>query len=139
MKMKDIAIDNAVIERASDVATLEAHIDWSDIGAWGALTDVLPVDEEGNLFSGEVIGLNAKNNTVYGDKEKVIALVDVEDLIVVDTVDVLLILPRDGSQRVRDVVAALGEQADGVLGLLRHHAPPSHDKSLFHHGAVRGS
>jgi mannose-1-phosphate guanylyltransferase len=112
-QMKDIAIDNAIIERAENVATIEADIDWSDIGAWGALTDVLPADEDGNLFNGNVLALNTKNSTVYGGSDKMIALVDVENLIVVDTGDALLILPRDGSQRVRDVVAALSERADG--------------------------
>lgn len=112
-QMKEIAIDNAIIERATDVATLEADIDWSDIGAWGALTDVLDEDEDGNVLVGNVLALNAKNLTVYGRNDKVIALVDVEDLIVVDTGDALLILPRDGSQRVRDVVTALSDRSDG--------------------------
>ncbi len=109
-QMKNIAIDHAIIERAPDIATLQADIDWSDIGAWGALTDVLPVDENGNLLHGNVLSLNTKNTTVYGGKDKIIALVDVENLIVVDTGDALLIVPRDGSQRVKDVVAALGER-----------------------------
>ena len=112
-QMKEIAVDNAIIERASDVATLEADIDWSDIGSWGALTDVLPVDEDGNLLNGNVVALNTKNVTAYGQPDKVIALVDVDDLIVVDTGDALLILPRDGSQRVRDVVDALKKHQDG--------------------------
>lgn len=112
-KMKEIAVDNAIIERAPHVATLEADIDWSDIGSWGALTDVLPVDEDGNLINGNVVSLNSKNVTVYGRQDKVIALVDVDNLIVVDTGDALLILPRDGSQRVRDVVGALKERGDG--------------------------
>ena len=107
-QMKNIAIDHAIIERASDIATLQADIEWSDIGAWGALTDVLPADENGNVLQGNVLSLNTKNTTVYGNKDKVIALVDVENLIVVDTGDALLILPRDSSQRVKDVVAALG-------------------------------
>ena len=109
-QMKNIAIDHAIIERASDIATLQADIEWSDIGAWGALTDVLPADENGNVLQGNVLSLNAKNTTVYGSKDKVIALVDVENLIVVDTGDALLILPRDSSQRVKDVVAALDER-----------------------------
>ena len=109
-QMKNIAIDHAIIERASDIATLQADIEWSDIGAWGALTDVLPADENGNVLHGNVLSLNAKNTTVYGSKDKVIALVDVENLIVVDTGDALLIVPRDSSQRVKDVVAALDER-----------------------------
>lgn len=109
-QMKNIAIDHAIIERASNIATIEADIDWSDIGAWGALTDVLPVDENGNLLRGNVLSLNAKNTTAYGSKDKIIALVDIENLIVVDTGDALLILPRDRSQRVKDVVEALDER-----------------------------
>ncbi|MBT4137511.1 MAG: mannose-1-phosphate guanylyltransferase [Candidatus Latescibacteria bacterium] len=112
-KMKEIAVDNAIIERAPQVVTLEADIDWSDIGSWGALTDVLPVDDQGNLINGNVVALNTNNVTVYGGQDKIIALVDVDNLIVVDTGDALLILPRDGSQRVRDVVGALKEQDGG--------------------------
>ncbi|MBT3603753.1 MAG: mannose-1-phosphate guanylyltransferase/mannose-6-phosphate isomerase, partial [Candidatus Latescibacteria bacterium] len=102
-----------IIERAPQVVTLEADIDWSDIGSWGALTDVLPVDDQGNLINGNVVALNTNNVTVYGGQDKIIALVDVDNLIVVDTGDALWILPRDGSQRVRDVVGALKEQDGG--------------------------
>lgn len=112
-QMKEIAVDNAIIERAPNVATLEADIDWSDIGSWGALTDVLDVDGDGNLLNGNILALNTKNVTVYGGKDKLIALVGVNDLIVVDTGDALLVLPRDGSQQVRDVVGALGQREDG--------------------------
>lgn len=109
-QMKTAAIDHAILERASRVATIEADMDWCDLGAWDALKEVLPADANGNILRGNVLSLNAKNATVYGGKDKVIALVDVEDLIVVDTGDALLILPRDRSQRVKDVVAALDEQ-----------------------------
>ena len=106
-QMKNTSIDHAILERASRVATIEADIDWCDLGAWDALKDVLPADANGNILRGNVLPLNVKNATVYGGKDKVIALVDVENLIVVDAGDALLILPRDRSQRVRDVVAAL--------------------------------
>ncbi len=112
-QMPSIAIDNAIMERAKTGVTLEADIDWSDIGSWGAMTDVLATDAQGNLLNGDVLVLNAKNVTVYGAAKKVIALVDVENLIVVDTEDALLILPRDASQRVKDVVVALGQRKDG--------------------------
>jgi len=110
-RMREVAIDYAVIERAEKVATLEADIDWSDIGSWGSLTDVLSPDAAGNLFSGEVLALDVRNTTAYGPEGKLIALVDVEDLVVVDTPDALLVCPRDQAQRVRDVVARLQEEA----------------------------
>ena len=109
-QMKNISIDHAILERASRVATVEADIGWCDLGAWDALKDVLPADANGNILRGDVLSLNVKNATVYGGKDKVIALVDVENLIVVDAGDALLILPRDRSYRVRDVVAALDER-----------------------------
>ena len=68
--MKNIAIDHAIIERASDIATLQADIEWSDIGAWGALTDVLPADENGNLLRGNVLSLNAKTQRFMAAKTK---------------------------------------------------------------------
>ena len=114
-RMAEVAIDNAIIERAPEVATLEADIEWSDIGSWGALTDILPVDSHGNLVSGEVLNLNSRDNTVYGVEGKLIALADVEGLVVVDTPDALLICRRDRAQRVRDVVAALRDGRAGYL------------------------
>ncbi len=114
-RMTEVAIDNAVIERAPRVATLEADIDWSDIGSWGALTDILPVDTEGNLVSGDVLNLNSRDITAYGVEGKLIALVDVEGLVVVDTPDALLICRRDRAQRVRDVVSALRDDRAGYL------------------------
>lgn len=110
--MKEVAIDTAILERSEDVLTLEADIDWSDIGSWGAITDVLPVDGDGNLLNGTVLALDCRNSTVYGRSDKLVALVDVEGLVVVDTPDALLICPRDRSQRVRDIVAALKESND---------------------------
>ena len=109
-QMKNTAIDHAILERASCIATLEADIGWCDLGAWDALKEVLPADANGNILRGNVLSLNAENATVYGGKDKVIALVDVENLIVVDAGDALLILPRDSAQRVKDVVAVLDEQ-----------------------------
>lgn len=112
-RMKDVSIDNAVVERADRVVTLEGDIAWSDIGSWSALPDVLPLDAEGNLLSGTVLSLGARNVTAYGPEGKVIALVDVEDLVVVDTPDALLVCRRDRAQRVKDVVSRL--QQDPAL------------------------
>lgn len=109
-RMKDISVDHAVIERAGRVAALEADIDWSDIGSWGALTDVLPTDAEGNLFSGEIVAMDARNVTAYGPEGKLIALVGVEGLVVVDTSDALLICRRDKAQRVKDLVTRLNRE-----------------------------
>lgn len=106
-RLKKISVDSAIIERAERVVTLEADIDWSDIGSWRALTEVLPSNSEGNLFTGNVLEIDTRNVAVFGSKEKLIALVEVKDLIVVDTPDALLICRQEVSQRVRQVVDCL--------------------------------
>ncbi len=105
--LADISIDHAIIEPAPHVATLEADIQWGDIGSWAALTDVLPADAEGNLFAGQVLALDARNVTAYGPADKLIALIGVEDLVVVDTADALLVCRKDQAQRVREIAARL--------------------------------
>ena len=84
-------MDKAIIERADKVATIRADIEWGDIGSWAPLTDVLPADDAGNLFSGEIVAIDAANSTVYGRKDRVVALIGVDDLVVVDTADALLV------------------------------------------------
>ena len=106
-QLKKIAVDNAIIERADHVATIESDIDWGDIGSWAALTDVMEADADGNLFSGDVLSIDSRGNTAYGEKEKLIALVGVEDLVVVNTPDALLVCRKDQAQRVKEILERL--------------------------------
>ncbi|MBI2505680.1 MAG: mannose-1-phosphate guanylyltransferase [Candidatus Latescibacteria bacterium] len=110
-QLQSVAVDNALLERAPQVAALEGDLEWGDIGSWGTLTDVLPADAQGNLFAGQVLALDARQVTAYGPPEKLIALVGVEDLVVVDTPDALLVCRKDQAQRVREVMERLkGEE-----------------------------
>ena len=109
-KLKPISIDHALVERAPKVATLEADIDWGDIGSWAALTDVLPTDAAGNLLAGEVVALDAARSTVYGQADKIVLLLGVEDLVVVDTEDALLVCGKGAAQQVKDAVDLLKEK-----------------------------
>ena len=111
-QLKAVAIDNAIIERAEKVATIESDIEWGDIGTWAALTDVLPTDEQGNLFSAQVVALDSQNTTVYAPSGKVVALIGMEDVVVVDTEDALLICRKDEAQRVRDVLETLEKSGE---------------------------
>lgn len=107
VRLPDISVDHAIIEPADRVATLEADVEWGDIGSWAALTDVLPTDDEGNLFSGQVLSLDSQNTTAYGPSGKLIALIGVQDLVVVDTADALLVCRKDQAQRVREIAERL--------------------------------
>ncbi len=111
--MPNVAVDNAIIEPAPNVATLEGDMNWGDIGSWAALTDVLDADAAGNLLKGQIISIDARNSTVYGLPDKVVALVGVQDLVVIDTEDALLVMPKDQAQRVKEILERL--QSDETL------------------------
>ncbi len=111
-QLQSVAVDNAILERAPQVATIEGDLEWGDIGSWGTLTDVLPADGQGNLFSGQVLALDTRGVTAYGPPGKLIALVGVEDLVIVDTPDALLVCAKDQAQRVREVMEKLKAKAE---------------------------
>lgn len=117
------SIDYAVMEQASGIKMVPADIGWSDLGSFDALYDALPHDANGNTVTNNSLPLNARNNLVVSGK-RLISLVDVEDLIVVDTPDALLITKRGSSQRVKDVVTQLKQSRPGLThGHTTSHTP----------------
>ncbi len=101
-----ISIDYGIMERADSVYMLEGDFGWNDIGSFDALTAIYTSDENGNVLRSDAVLVNAKDNIVLGDN-KVIALVGVENMIVVDTQDALLVCHKDKAQDVKDVVSIL--------------------------------
>ena len=97
------SIDYAVMEKSNIVKVIPSNINWSDVGSFDALYDELPKDENGNTINPNHIGIDSKNNLVYGN-DRVIATVDMEDCIIVDTGDAILISKKGSSQKVKQVV-----------------------------------
>ncbi|PKQ15128.1 MAG: mannose-1-phosphate guanylyltransferase/mannose-6-phosphate isomerase [Actinobacteria bacterium HGW-Actinobacteria-7] len=104
-----ISIDKAVMERSDRVAVIPAPLKWSDVGSLLALEDVAPADEHGVVRSGRGIDIDSKNSIVYST-DRLVATLGVEDMIVVDTTDATLVLPKSRAQDVRMIVDALKEQ-----------------------------
>lgn len=100
------SIDYAVMEKAERVAVVPVSMGWSDVGSWDALHAINGCDDDGNACRGKVMTIETKNCLVHSEGPR-IALVGVEDLIVVATGDDILILPRGRSQDVRKVTEAL--------------------------------
>lgn len=100
------SIDYAVMEKSDIVKVIPSNISWSDVGSFDALFEELPKDKNNNTKNENHISIDSKNNLVYGN-EKVIATIDVEDLIIVDTGDALLISKKGSSQKVKKVVEKL--------------------------------
>lgn len=103
------SIDYAVMERASSVATVRLDAGWSDIGSWQALMRLGCPDVDGNVLSGDVMATSCRNVYARADG-RLVALLGLEDVVVVDTPDAVLVASRDQAQNVRDLVASLKYQ-----------------------------
>ena len=109
-ELETVTIDYGVMENADRVAVLPAGgLEWSDVGSWDSLFDVLLPDKHGNIvFAGNHIGEDTHHSLVYGNNaDRLVVTIGVDDLIVVDTGDVLLICHKDHAQKVRKVVEDL--------------------------------
>ena len=107
---ENISIDYAVLEKADAVSGIPAaDFGWNDVGSWNAVYELLPHDSAGNAAGPDSICLEARNNLVDA-RGKLVALVGVENLIVVETPDALLVADRRRAQQVGDVVKALEQR-----------------------------
>lgn len=104
--LPDISIDYAVMERSSRVAVVPAAFDWSDIGSWTALRQLVAPDSEQNRALGNAIFIDSRNTYVQ-NQSRLVATVGVDDLIVVETADAVLVAHADRVQEVRQVAKRL--------------------------------
>jgi len=105
-EMPDISIDYAVAERSQRVRMVPLTCYWNDIGSWDAMYDVLPKDDSGNALRGDILPLDCKDSLIIG-RDRLIAGIGLDDLLVVETDDVVLVARRGESQRVKEVVQRL--------------------------------
>ncbi len=113
--LRSISIDYGVMEKAKNVFVVKVDYAWNDVGSWDAVHEMRNKDEAGNVSRGEVLYHNAKNNLVLSEG-KTVAMVGVEDLVVIDTKDALLIIPRGQTEKVKDLVDGFEkEQRDSLL------------------------
>jgi mannose-1-phosphate guanylyltransferase len=105
--LPSVSIDHGVMERAAEVLVLPGDFGWSDVGGWTTVWELAPHDERGNAFFGEVTAIDASNCYVRAPAGKLVAVVGLDDVVVVDTEDALLVLPKSRSQDVREIVEKL--------------------------------
>jgi mannose-1-phosphate guanylyltransferase len=111
-------IDYGIMEGAAKVAVIPAQgLVWNDVGSWESLFDVLPSDERGNIImGGKHIGLETSDSLVYVTHEhRLIVTIGVEDLVLVDTGDVLLVCKKEQAQYVRQIVNQLNENGQQYI------------------------
>ncbi len=98
-----ISIDYGVMERADKVYVVPGAFDWSDVGDWKAVYDLSDKGKSGNAISGQAIVHDA-SRCLISAQDRLVAVVGLDDVVVVDTEDALLVCHRDATQRVKNVV-----------------------------------
>jgi mannose-1-phosphate guanylyltransferase len=107
---ENISIDYAVLQKADNVVGVACDdFGWNDVGSWHAVYELLPRDKRGNASRSELFLMKSSGNYVDCGK-KVVALLGVNDLVIVDTPDAILIADRKRAGQVGDIVKLLEEQ-----------------------------
>ena len=108
-RMERIPIDKAVMEKAENVLVLEVTYDWSDVGDWRSLAEILPTDAQGNTIQGPIRAIDSKGSILIADDNHLIATLGVEDLVVIQSGSATLVAKRDQLDKLKALVEGLDE------------------------------
>lgn len=116
-KARNISVDYAILENSDNVYVIPATFDWDDLGTWGALYSKLAMDENKNaVVNSRLMPGDSKSNMIYTHNNKVVVLEGLENYIVVDSGDVLMIVPREKEQEIKELRASAMEKLGDKLG-----------------------
>ena len=102
-----VSIDYAVMEKTEKAAVAPVSIGWSDVGSWQALWEIGDKDESENVIKGDVMQVGSKDCYLRSDGT-LVAVIGLEDFVVVASSDAVLVAPKNEVQQVRDIVEQLG-------------------------------
>jgi mannose-1-phosphate guanylyltransferase len=108
-RMERLPVDIAIMEKAEKRVVIPVNYHWNDVGSWRAVAELSEKDANNNTLKGKVITIGSSGNYVHSD-HRVIALVDVENLVVVDTPDAILITKKESAERVKEVVTEIDKR-----------------------------
>jgi mannose-1-phosphate guanylyltransferase len=105
-RLAEQTIDYGVMEHAADVVVIPADIGWTDVGSWASLAELLPPDQDGNIFVGPYKEIDTHNTLVFGGT-RLVATIGVQDIVIVDSEDAVLVCAKNREQEVRQMVDLL--------------------------------
>ncbi len=104
----NLSFDYGIMEKVKDVFVLPASFDWNDLGTWNSLYEVNTKDEQQNVcLSQPMMTIDAKNNIISAEKEKLVVIKGLENFIVIDTPDALMIYPKNEEQEIKTLTEEL--------------------------------
>jgi mannose-1-phosphate guanylyltransferase/mannose-6-phosphate isomerase len=105
------SIDYAVIEKATNIVVIPYRKGWTDIGSWDAYYEYKDKDSNGNVSASNARLINTKNSLIHSDN-RLITTIDLEDVMIIDTKDVLMVAKKGESQKVKELVDSLNESKE---------------------------
>lgn len=108
-KLQKISVDYALMEKSESVVLIESAFDWDDVGSWPAVARHTPSDGSGNSLKGDVMLRDSENTIAISHDGHTLALLGVEDLIVVTTEDATLVCHRKHAQKLKKLVQDLSD------------------------------
>lgn len=108
--LEKISFDNAILEKLdpSNAFVISENIEWSDIGAWEALKEALETSDDKNVTQGKVLLTDTTDSLVYNYTQQLVTTIDVDNMLVVNTPDVLLICKKTSVSKIKKLVERLG-------------------------------
>jgi len=102
------SIDYAVMEKTASAVVVPLNAGWNDLGAWSSVWEHVAQDANGNVCRGDVLLHDATQSFVQAES-RLVALVGINDMVVVETADAVLVAAKDRVQEVKEIVRMLGE------------------------------
>lgn len=112
--MESVSIDYGIMEKSGSIACITPKFMWDDVGSWGSLDRYREHDGMGNVVEGDVVLVDSSGNIVLGERESVIALVGVKDLVVVKEKNRFLVCHKDHDQTIKEALKRLSADENGV-------------------------
>ncbi len=113
-RVEPISFDLGVMDKLDAQVCISCDMGWSDVGSWDEMADL----SDGERGNENVFPISAKDNYVYPKRDKLYSLVGVDELLIVDTEDVLLVTRKGHAQKVREVVETLKKK--GIRAASQH-------------------
>jgi mannose-1-phosphate guanylyltransferase / mannose-6-phosphate isomerase len=112
--IKNISFDYGILEKSKKVKLFPLDINWSDMGCWDGVYDVLEKDENKNVLIGNVINIDTKNSLIFSQK-RLVSTIDLENVLVVEAEDAIFLAKKGSSQKVKMLLSEMQKKEKQLL------------------------
>lgn len=103
--LPSVSIDHGIMEKTTDAAVIPASFGWNDVGDWTQVSNLMEKDQDSNAVNAKQVGKDTKDSIIYSEKrDKLIATLGVDGLVIVDTEEALLVMDKSRSQELKEIV-----------------------------------